>query len=111
MTFDVTAKDITATTYVKCHVRMWNHKTMLWKGCPGREIHSVSLVHWLKMLQKAKKWDQNYTFCPIFKKIEKGLEIQDFSTVKYRGRNNAFFPENCRSLQVKVIIKLTKMTK
>ena len=44
---------------------------------------------------KGEKRNQNYTFCPFF--LKKGLEIQDFSTVKYKGRNNTFFPENCKS--------------
>ena len=35
--------------------------------------------------------DQNYTFCPIFEEKKIGLDMQDFSTVKYRGRNKAFF--------------------
>ena len=39
--------------------------------------------------------------------------MQDFSTVKYRGRNNAFFQRTVKVgiPQAEVIIKLTKMTK
>ena len=41
---------------------------------------------------------------------KKGPDIQDFSTVKYRGRNNAFFQRTVK-VGIKVIIKLIKMTK
>ena len=39
--------------------------------------------------------------------------MQDFSAVKYRGQNNAFSQRTVKVgiPQVKVIIKLTKMTK
>ena len=96
MTFDVTAIDMTVTTCVKCHVRMWNmwnHNTMLWKGFPGRKIHSAFPSCWLKILQKVKQWDQNY----IFVQFKKGLEIQVFFNCETQGSKLYVLREICKS--------------
>ena len=109
MTFDVPAKDMTATTWVKCRVRMWNHNTMSWKGYPGRKIHSAFYVPWLKILQKLKKWNQNFTFCQIKKKNPANSKFFDWNTWV---ETNIFQKTVKMGIpQAKVIIKLTKMTK
>ena len=58
---------------------------------------------------------RNQTMLKIVIKFSKkmGLEIQDFSIVKYRGRKNTFVQRTVKVgiLQVKVVLKLTKMTK
>ena len=64
------------------------------------------------LTQNAKKGEKVVSKLYIFSNLKQGLEVQDFSTVKYRGRNSMFFHRTVKVgiPQVKAIIKLTKMT-
>ena len=113
MTFDVTTKDMAATACVKCHVRMWNmwnHNTMLQKGYPGRQNHSAFHVHWLKMPQEGKSGIKTIYSVQFSKKASKYKIFRLLNTAVQTRR----FSRELQKVgipQVKVILKLTKMTK
>ena len=100
MTFGVTTKDMTATTRVKCCVRMWNmwnHNTMQWKGYPGKKIHSTFRSTDSKCYKRWKQWDQSFTFFPISKKKKKKASKYKIFGLWNTWVETNVFPENCKS--------------